>query len=246
MTGDGAVAQLGERHVRNVEAEGSIPFCSTIFRIIIVIAAVFMYTVDMNELDALLSNLYPWSYLIIGAGVMIENAGIPIPGETMMIAASILSSTGRLDPYSVIASGATGAIIGDNIGYWAGRVGGRKLLVRIAEKFSFVEYAVKRTENYFKIYGAVTVLLARFVTGVRIFAGPLAGVASMDFKRFFVFNAVGAIVWAGVLVFGIMYLGTMYTSYIKDYEYANYIIYGLLVLVLLFVTVKIVRKMRTP
>ena len=246
MTGDGAVAQLGERHVRNVEAEGSIPFCSTIFRIIIVIAAVFVYTEIMNELDALLSNLYPWSYLIIGAGVMIENAGIPIPGETMMIAASILSSTGRLDPYSVIASGATGAIIGDNIGYWAGRVGGRKLLDRISEKFSFVEYALKRTENYFKIYGAVTVLLARFVTGIRIFAGPLAGVAGMDFKRFFVFNAVGAIVWAGVLVFGIMYLGTMYTSYIKDYEYANYIIYGLLALVLLFITVKILRKMRTP
>ncbi len=206
----------------------------------------FVYTEIMNELDALLSNLYPWSYLIIGAGVMIENAGIPIPGETMMIAASILSSTGRLDPYSVIASGATGAIIGDNIGYWIGRIGGRKLLVRVSNKFTYAEHAVKITEKYFKNYGGVTILLARFITGVRIFAGPLAGVASMDFKRFFVFNAIGAIVWASVLVFGIMYLGTMYMTYIKDYQYANYIIYGLLFLVLLSITYRIVKKMRTP
>lgn len=185
----------------------------------------------MNDLDILLSNLYPWSYLIIGAGVMIENAGIPVPGETIMVAASILSSTGRLDPYVVIFSGATGAIIGDNIGYWAGRIGGRKILDRFSEKFSYVEKTVKITEKYFIKYGGVTVLLARFVTGVRIFAGPFAGASLMDFKRFFFFNAVGAILWASVLVFGIMHLGHMYIKYIKDYQYAGYIIYGLLFVV---------------
>jgi membrane protein DedA with SNARE-associated domain len=199
----------------------------------------------MNDLDILLSNLYPWSYLIIGAGVMIENAGIPVPGETIMVAASILSSTGRLDPYIVIFSGATGAIIGDNIGYWAGRLGGRKILDRLSEKFSYAEKAVQRTEKFFKKYGGVTVLLARFITGVRIFAGLFAGVFLMDFKRFFFFNAIGAILWASVLVFGIMHLGHMYIKYIKDYQYANYIIYGLLVVVLLFITYRIIKKMRS-
>jgi membrane protein DedA with SNARE-associated domain len=199
----------------------------------------------MNDLDILLSNLYPWSYLIIGAGVMIENAGIPVPGETIMVAASILSSTGQLDPYMVIFSGATGAIIGDNIGYWAGRIGGRKILDRLSEQFSYVDKSVKITEKFFKKYGGVTVLLARFVTGVRIFAGPFAGVSRMDFKRFFVFNAVGAVLWASVLVFGIMHLGHMYIRYIKDYQYADDIIYGLLFVVLLFIAYKIMKKLRS-
>jgi membrane protein DedA with SNARE-associated domain len=162
-----------------------------------------------------------------------------------MVAASILSSTGRLDPYIVIFSGATGAIIGDNIGYWAGRLGGRKILDRLSEKFSYAEKAVQRTEKFFKKYGGVTVLLARFITGVRIFAGLFAGVFLMDFKRFFFFNAIGAILWASVLVFGIMHLGHMYIKYIKDYQYANYIIYGLLVVVLLFITYRIIKKMRS-
>ncbi len=199
----------------------------------------------MNDLDILLSNVYPWSYLIIGLGIMIENAGVPIPGETMMIAASILSSTGRLDPYIVMVSGATGAIIGDNIGYWVGRIGGRKILDRVSKKFSYAEKAVQSTEKFFKKYGGVTVLLARFITGVRIFAGPFAGVSLMDFKRFFIFNAIGAILWASVLVFGIMHLGHMSIKYIKDYQYANYIIYGLLVVVLLFITYRIIKKMRS-
>ncbi len=198
----------------------------------------------MNDLDILLSNLYPWSYFIIGAGVMIENTGIPVPGETIMIAASLLSSTGRLDPYIVIASGATGAIIGDNIGYWIGRIGGRSIIDRVSKKFSYAEKALQVTEKFFKKYGGVTVFLARFITGARIFAGPFAGVSLMDFKKFFMFNASGAIVWACTLVFGIMHLGKVYIKYIKGYEYADYIIYGLLFLILLFFTYKTIEKIR--
>lgn len=198
----------------------------------------------MSTVDALLSNVYPWSYIIIGAGVMIENVGIPVPGETMMIAASVLAATGRLDPYLVIASGTTGAIIGDNAGYWIGRIGGRKLLTRVSQKFPSADRGIKTTEKFFQTYGGITVLLARFVAGVRIFAGPLAGISMMDFKRFFFFNTVGAITWAGVLVFGIMNLGAMYTKYIKDYENASVIICGLFFVLLILITFRMIQKMR--
>ncbi len=199
----------------------------------------------MNDLDIMLTNLYPWSYLIVGIGVMIENAGVPVPGETIMVTASILSSAGSLDPYLVIISGVAGAVIGDNMGYWIGRIGGRRIIERLSQKLPYTKITISRTENFFKKYGGITVLLARFITGVRIFAGPVAGVSLMDFKRFFFYNALGAIIWACTLVFGIMYIGSVYREYIRDYEYANYIIYGLLFIVLLLIAYKIVKKLRS-
>ncbi len=175
---------------------------------------------------------------------MIENAGIPLPGETMMIAASVLAARGQLDPYLVIASGTTGAVIGDNAGYWIGRIGGRKLFDRVAGKFSSVDRGMRITEKYFHSYGGITVLLARFIAGVRVFAGPLAGISLMDFKRFLFFNTVGALVWAGVLVFGIRHLGTVYAKYIRGYENANAVICGLLFAMLILLTYRMIKKLR--
>ncbi|MGB9736500.1 MAG: DedA family protein [bacterium] len=198
----------------------------------------------MPDLDTVLFDLYPWSYFIIGLGVMIENAGIPVPGETIMIAASILSAAGKFDPYLVAISGATGAIIGDNMGYWLGKIGGRKLFKRLSNHFPYIDKTMKNTEMFFKRYGGITVFLARFIAGVRIFAGPVAGISLMEFKKFFLFNATGAIVWASVLVFGIMHLGRFYIKYIKDYQYADYALYGLLCVVLLFLAYKTIKKIR--
>jgi|YelNatPaOPRAMG01_1025707.scaffolds.fasta_scaffold06880_14 membrane protein DedA with SNARE-associated domain len=198
----------------------------------------------MNNLDIILSDLYPWSYLIISIGVMIENAGIPVPGETIMIAAGILSAAGRLDPYLVITSGTVGAIIGDNIGYWIGRKGGRKLFDRLAKNFPYVNKAMHSTEEFFKHYGGVTILVARFITGVRIFAGPFAGISLMQFKKFFIFNAIGAIVWASALVLIIRNIGKAYIKYINDYKDADYVIYILLFLLLTFVVYKIIKKLK--
>lgn len=198
----------------------------------------------MNNLDSLLFDLYPWSYFIIGLGVMVENAGIPVPGETIMITASILSAGGKLDPYLVAISGATGAIIGDNIGYWVGKIGGRKLFIRLSKSFPYIDRAMKTTEKFFSHYGGITVFIARFIAGIRIFAGPVAGISIMDFKKFFLFNATGAIVWACVLVFGIMHIGKLYITYIKDYQYADYILYSLLFVVLIFISYKIIKKIK--
>lgn len=198
----------------------------------------------MNYIDDLLSNLYPWSYFIVGIGVMIENAGIPVPGETIMLAAAVLSASGKLDPNLVIISGATGAIIGDNIGYWIGRFGGRKLIEYASKKMPYAGNAVKYTEQFFNKYGGITVFLARFITGIRIFAGPVAGASLMGFKRFFLYNTLGAIVWACTIVFGTMYIGSVYMEYIRDYMDADLVIYGLLFIVLLFITYRVIRRLR--
>ncbi len=203
-----------------------------------------IHAADMNNIDTLLSNLYPWSYFIVGIGVMIENAGIPVPGETIMLTASILSAAGRLDPYLVIVSGATGAVIGDNIGYWIGKIGGRRLIETVSKRLSYVNQAEKYTEKFFNKHGGKTVFFARFITGVRIFAGPVAGASLMDFKKFFLYNALGAIVWACTIVFGVMYLGNVYRQYVRDYIDADFVIYGLLCIVLLFITYRMIRRFR--
>ncbi|MCL4557073.1 MAG: DedA family protein [Deltaproteobacteria bacterium] len=231
----------------------------------------------MNTIDTLLYDLYPWSYAIIGMGVMIENAGIPVPGEAIMLAAGILSASHRLDPCLVIISGAGGAVIGDNIGYWLGRFGGRRLIDYAAKRISYAGGAarpagkdgdpgpapaglahlsrplmsrlsagLRRTERFFDRHGGKTVFFARFITGVRIFAGPIAGISMMDFKKFFLYNTLGAVVWANTIVLGIMYLGSVYRQYIRDYMDADVAIYGLLLIVLLLISFRAIKRLRRP
>ncbi len=202
----------------------------------------------MNIIDTLLYELYPWSYLIIGIGVMIENAGVPIPGEAIMIAAAILSASHKLDPCLVIISGTAGAVIGDNMGYWIGRLGGRKLVDFTLQKMRvpWIFNGVRSTERFFARHGGMTVFFARFITGVRIFAGPVAGVSLMNFGKFFLYNTLGAVIWANTIVLGIMYLGTVYAQYIRDYMDADIAIYGLLFVVLLWIISRVIKKLRRP
>ena len=138
-------------------------------------------------------------YLVLFFGVMLENAGIPLPGETTLLAAAFLSSPdsgGRLHLWTVIVVAALGAVIGDNIGYWVGREWARKR-INAGKRFLFLTPSrVLRAERYFEKYGAMTVFFGRFIALLRIVAGPAAGVAGMAWWRFFIANAAGAIVWA--------------------------------------------------
>lgn len=132
-------------------------------------------------------------------GVMLENAGVPIPGETALLAAGFLASPaggGMLHLCPVIAVAAAGAVIGDNIGYWVGREFARKR-IEAGQRFLFLTpRRVERAERYFDRYGAATVFFGRFVALLRIVAGPAAGVAGMAWWRFALANAAGAVVWA--------------------------------------------------
>ncbi len=135
---------------------------------------------------------YPLLFVL----VMSESAGLPLPGETSLIAASLLASRGKLDIVLVIAIAAIAAIVGDNIGYAIGRKGGRWVLERPGA-FARQRHEVLRVgEPFFQEHGAKAVFFGRFVLGLRIWASWLAGATRMRWRSFVLWNALGGICWA--------------------------------------------------
>ena len=141
-----------------------------------------------------ISNQY--AYLAVGLAIGIESMGIPMPGETALIAASIASKTGDLNIYIVIAVAATGAIIGDNIGYWIGRKGGRRLLEHPGPFYNRRMALLVHGDRFFEAHGPKAVFIGRWVALLRVTAAVLAGANRMDARKFFVWNALGGIAWA--------------------------------------------------
>jgi membrane protein DedA with SNARE-associated domain len=135
-------------------------------------------------------------YIVLFLLVMAECSGIPIPGETALIAAGVLASQGKLKIELVIGFAALGAIIGDNIGYSIGRKGGRWVLVRPGrfqrERLAMLEVA----EPFFERHGPKVVFFGRFVLGLRVWASWLAGATRMHWRSFVFWNACGGITWA--------------------------------------------------
>jgi membrane-associated protein len=136
----------------------------------------------------------------VGAFLLLENAGLPVPGETVLLLASFLAYSERdLQLGWIILVAAAAATLGDNLGYAIGQYGGRRLLERYRYTLIISDRAVERGEALFARYGAATILFARFVFGMRVIAGPLAGVLRMRWKKFAVFNLIGASLWVTVI-----------------------------------------------
>ena len=143
-----------------------------------------------------------WGYLAVFAFVAIESSGIPFPGETMLVTAAVYAGSGHLSISLVIGAAALGAIIGDNLGHWAGREGGRPLLNRYGKYLHLDEAKLQRADDFFARHGDKTVFLGRFVAVLRAWAAFLAGVNRMPWPKFLVFNAAGGICWA--ILYGIL------------------------------------------
>ena len=150
----------------------------------------------MDILQTLTDLMARWGYWIVFFGVMLENAGIPVPGETILLAAGFFASRGFFSISAVMAIAATGAIIGDNCGYWIGRRLGRKLLLRYGKYVFLTEKRFESMERFFKGHGDKMVISARFITGFRVFTALFAGASHMAWPRFLLFNALGAILWS--------------------------------------------------
>ncbi|MGZ0150577.1 DedA family protein [Kribbella sp. WER1] len=137
------------------------------------------------------------AYLVVGLVIGVESMGVPLPGETTLIAAALLASQHHLKIEYVILAAALGAIVGDSIGYFIGRKAGRGLFERLGRRFHhFSEERIVKAEKYFHKYGVWTVFFGRFVALLRIFAGPMAGMLRMHYPRFLAANAAGGIAWA--------------------------------------------------
>jgi membrane protein DedA with SNARE-associated domain len=147
-------------------------------------------------------------YWAVGVIVALESMGVPLPGETTLIAAAIYAGTTHdLDIGLVIAAAASGGIIGDNIGFWLGRAFGYRLLLRYGRRIGLSERRVKLGQYLFLRHGGMVVFLGRFVPALRAFVAFLAGANRMDWPRFVVFNAVGSVVWAGAYGMAAFWLG---------------------------------------
>ena len=151
-------------------------------------------------LDLLRGALVHYGYWAVVALLLLENAGVPVPGETVLLLASFLAYSERdLRLGWIVVVATLAATAGDNIGYAIGNYGGRRVLERYRNIFRIRDRTMARGERLFERYGSGTILFSRFVFGMRVIAGPLAGVLRMPWKRFAVCNFLGAALWVSAI-----------------------------------------------
>jgi membrane protein DedA with SNARE-associated domain len=159
----------------------------------------------MIHVQELLTRYGPWAVFML---VALESAGIPLPGETILVAAAVFA--GRSHEGSIveiIVFAAAGAIVGDNIGFWVGRKFGLRLLIAHGGKIGLDEDRLRLGQYLFNRYGGAIVFFGRFVAVLRAFAAVLAGANKFSPPRFFLFNAAGGILWACIFGLGGYLLG---------------------------------------
>ncbi|MCW3014136.1 MAG: DedA family protein [Solirubrobacterales bacterium] len=161
------------------------------------------------------------AYPALAAFVGVESFGVPVPGETALIAAGILAKRGQLNIELVIAIAAAAGIVGDNIGYAIGRTGGRRLLERPGVLDDHRRRVLREGEPFFQRHGPKAVFLGRWIAGLRIAAAWLAGINRMPWPVFLLFNALGAIAWATSVGLAAYLLGPAAERLIKDLGYAG-------------------------
>jgi membrane protein DedA with SNARE-associated domain len=156
-------------------------------------------------LDLLRQYLAHYGYWAVAAALLLENAGLPVPGETMLLLASFLAySEHHLSLPYIVLVGVCAATLGDNLGFLIGHYGGEPLLERY-RKVPRVYRTIERGQRLIQRYGSFAIFVARFIAGMRIIAGPLAGVLQMPWRKFAIFNFLGAALWVSVIS-GIGYL----------------------------------------
>jgi membrane protein DedA with SNARE-associated domain len=173
--------------------------------------------------------------------IAMESAGIPLPGETALVAAGVLAARGDFNIAVVVAVAAAAAIVGDNVGYWIGRVGGRKLLHRWSWLERHAAKVVPWSERFFARHGAKTIFVGRFIAVLRVTAAWLAGVSRMPWWRFFFWNAAGGVCWAALVGLIAYYAGRAAGDAID--RYGRYAAAGIALLLLLgFLVLRFLRR----
>jgi membrane protein DedA with SNARE-associated domain len=172
--------------------------------------------------------------------IAMESAGVPLPGETALITAGVLAARGDMDIVEVIVVAAAAAIIGDNVGYWVGRLGGRRLLERWEPLERHAGRVLPWSERFFERHGAKTIFLGRFFAVLRVTAAWLAGISRMHWWQFFLWNAAGGICWAVIVALVSYFLGRAAAEAINRYG----LIAGVAIVVLLVLGALVFRFIR--
>jgi len=159
-------------------------------------------------MDRILALIEHYGYLVILFGVMLESTGVPLPGETILLAAGVLVQREHLDLGYTIAFGIAGVVLGDQIGYWVGREGGRPFVLKWGRYLFITQERLGRAEAFFERHGGKAVFLARFFSGFRVFGALVAGISRMRWATFIIYNALGGTVWATAVVLLGYFLGS--------------------------------------
>lgn len=189
----------------------------------------------MNVDQLLTTYGYPAVFLVVGG----ESLGIPLPGETILIAAGIYAgTTHHLSVWAIFAVAAAAAIIGDNIGFWVGDKGGYRLLRRWGHYIRADEAKIKVGRLIFDRHGPKVVFFGRFVSVLRTYAAFLAGTLKMTWRRFLPFNALGGVIWAAIYSFVPYKIGDT----VKKTSTTVNIVLGVVAVVVIVATIVIIRR----
>ena len=148
-------------------------------------------------LAAVAPLLDQYGYLAVAGLLVLENLGVPVPGETVLIAGSLYAGAGRLNIVAIGVLGVAASVAGSCIGYAIGRFGGRALAERYGKYVLLTGERLDKAEAFFDHRGGVIIVVARFIEGLRQAAGIIAGTTEMQFSRFVALSTLGAVLWVG-------------------------------------------------
>jgi membrane-associated protein len=171
----------------------------------------------MQTVRAVTHFIEQYGLIVVFLLIAAESAGVPLPGETALVAAGVFAARGHYSIVTVIVVAAAAAIIGDNVGYWLGRKLGRGFLQRYAVVKRFSDRVLPRAERFFHKHGGKAIFLARFTAGLRVAGAWIAGFARMPWWRFLLWNAAGGIVWATTVALVAYYFGHAAADAIAKY-----------------------------
>lgn len=199
------------------------------------------------QLPGFLHTLAPvldrWGYLAVAFLLFVEDFGVPAPGETVLIAASIYAGAGRLNIVLVAIIAFAAAVLGDNVGFAIGHFGGRALVLRFGRYIMLTEERLNKAEAFFNRHGGKIVTVARFIEGLRQANGIIAGITGMPWLRFLAFNALGAALWVGLWTSLGDLAGThIETIYREVNRYSLYVLIAIALLIVLAVLRRVRRR----
>jgi membrane protein DedA with SNARE-associated domain len=154
---------------------------------------------EFLSLETIQSLANQYGYLAVFVGILLENLGIPLPGETITIVGGFLAGSGELNYWFVLGTAAMGAFIGGIGGYFVGSYGGWKAILAVAKIFRIQELQLEEIKTKFSDNAVRAVFFGRFIPLIRIFSSPMAGVVEMPFGKFLAVNLAGAVTWASVM-----------------------------------------------
>jgi len=198
----------------------------------------------MNNFETLLSQYGYWA--LFGA-ILLEDFGLPLPGEALLIAGSVMASQGNMHIVALLLLAWAGAVLGDNIGYGIGRYGGRRLVLRYGPYVFITASRLNYAEKFFRKHGGVVVVAARFIEILRQLNGIIAGMVQMEWKRFLSYNILGAALWVGfwgILSYEIGSRASEFLRIFNRFEIYVFVVLGLSAAVL--VVYLIIRRRRGP